>query len=74
MDFVSHSPLHILHIVMCRLWLEALGRAKPGQKKPSQAGPKLWLMMAFGLAQVLVKPKPRAQAPAFFEYKAEYKI
>jgi hypothetical protein len=59
---------------MCRLWLEALGQAKPGQKKPGQAGPKIWLVTAFGPAQGLVKPKPTAQAPAFVEYKAEFEI
>jgi hypothetical protein len=58
---------------MCRLWLEALGRAKPGQKKPSQAGPKLWLVTAFGPAQVLVKPKPTAQAPAFFKLSLKFR-
>ena len=40
-----------MQVVMCRLWPEARGQAKPSQKKLGQAGPDLWPEMAFGLVK-----------------------
>jgi hypothetical protein len=51
-------------LVICWLRPEAKSQAKPGQKKPGQAGPKVWPELAFGLAWVLEKPKPLAWAGA----------
>ncbi len=39
-----------LHLVICRLRPEAQSQAKPGPKKPGQAGPKWWPERAFGPA------------------------
>ena len=44
----------------------ARSRAKPGQKKPGQAGPDLWPETAFGPAWDIGKPKPLAWAPALY--------
>jgi len=52
-------------LVMCRLRPEARGRAKPGQKKPGQAGPDLWPETAFGPACDFEKPEPAAWATAW---------
>ena len=61
-------------VVMCRLRPEARGWAKPSQKKPGQAGPKLWPETAFGLAWDLGKTKPFAWAPAFVPYKSNLNL
>jgi len=45
--------------------LQAVGQAKPGLIRPSQAGPKSRPDRGFGLAHVSGKPKPLAQAVAF---------
>ena len=47
------SPKTALNLVMCWLWPEARGRAKPSQAKLGQARPKLWPEIAFGLAWAL---------------------
>ena len=47
----------ILSLVMCQLWPEARGQAKPSQKK---ARPDLWPETAFGPAWILSKPEPVA--------------
>ena len=47
---VSERPGVQWNLVMCWLWPEAKSRAKPGQKKPSQARPREWPQLAFGLA------------------------
>jgi len=57
---------------MCRLWPEARSRAKPGPKKPGQAGPKSWPELAFGPAWVLGKPKPLAWAGALGAAESEF--
>ena len=55
---------NLYKLVIGRLRPEAKSRAKPGQKKPGQARPKLWPELAFGPAWVLEKPKPLAWAGA----------
>src|SRR6267154_2229698 len=57
--FFLLSPL-----VMCTARLQAVGQAKPGPIRPSQAGPKSRPEHGFGSAQDLRKPKPSAQAAA----------
>jgi len=51
--------------VMCTARLQAVGQAKPGPIRPSQARPKSRLHHGFGLAWDPGKPKPPAQATAF---------
>jgi hypothetical protein len=51
--------------VMCKARLQAVGQAKPGLIRPSQAGPKSRPEHGFGPARDSGKPKPSAQAMAF---------
>ena len=69
-----YSCISSFVVVMCRLWPEARSRAKPGQKKPGQAGPDLWPEPAFGPAWDMKKPKPLAWAPAFVPYEYDLKL
>ena len=61
-DYNKFHPDHGCEwsVVMCWLWPEARSQAKPGQKKPGQAGPNLWPETAFGLAWILSKLEPAA--------------
>jgi hypothetical protein len=54
-----------MYLVMCTARLQAVGQAKPGPIRPSQAGPKSRPDHGFGPAQDPGKPKPSAQATAF---------
>ena len=47
-------------VVMLRLRPKARSQAKPAVEKPGQAKPSKRLGMAFGPAQVIVKPEPGA--------------
>jgi len=49
---------------MCTAWLQAMGQAKPGLIRPSQARPKSQPAHGFGPAPYSEKPKPSAQAAA----------
>jgi hypothetical protein len=70
-NFVEHQLVLCAHdkstsqVVMCTAQLQAVGQAKPGPIRPSQAGPKSRLDHGFGLAWDPGKPKPSAQATAF---------
>src|ERR1700678_1211054 len=57
---ISNGKVIPSQIVMCRLGLEAPGRAKPSQKSPGQAGPEGGLDRAFGPACRNRKPEPQA--------------
>ena len=52
-------------LVMCQLWPEARGQARPSQKKPGQARPDLWPETAFGPTWILSKLELAAWATAW---------
>ena len=52
-------------LVMCQLWPETRGQAKPSHAKPCQARPDLWPEMAFGSTWILSKLELAAWATAW---------